>query len=181
MVRKKANRPFGLIFKYLREFSKFWFEYISVFIGTTLAITFVIIPLLESISGLIMRLSGIPYVSYNNLGNLIQNHFLGVLGLLIKYLPSFKNVKYPLSQQEISLKVFDSIQTIIAMYAPHKLIIFIPKVWENILDLEKTKNELKEIFPKGTLPQIEISSDFSSLYLAGLIKLSLKNYYNIDD
>ena len=83
MVRKKANRPFGLIFKYLREFSKFWFEYISVFIGTTLAITFVIIPLLESISGLIMRLSGIPYVSYNNLGNLIQNHFLGVLGLLI--------------------------------------------------------------------------------------------------
>ncbi len=94
----------------------------------------------------------------------------------IKYLPSFKNVKYPLSQQEISLKVFDSIQTIIAMYAPHKLIIFIPKVWENILDLEKTKNELKEIFPKGTLPQIEISSDFSSLYLAGLIKLSLKNY-----
>ena len=58
MVRKKANRPFGLIFKYLREFSKFWFEYISVFIGTTLAITFVIIPLLESISGLIMRLSG---------------------------------------------------------------------------------------------------------------------------
>ncbi|WP_282667582.1 glycerophosphodiester phosphodiesterase [Lactococcus cremoris] len=42
-----------------------------------------IIPLLESISGLIMRLSGIPYVSYNNLGNLIQNHFLGVLGLLI--------------------------------------------------------------------------------------------------
>ncbi|MGO2617940.1 MAG: glycerophosphoryl diester phosphodiesterase membrane domain-containing protein, partial [Lactococcus cremoris] len=81
--RKKANRPFGLIFKYLREFSKFWFEYISVFIGTTLAITFVIIPLLESISGLIMRLSGIPYVSYNNLGNLIQNHFLGVLGLLI--------------------------------------------------------------------------------------------------
>ncbi|AEU41481.1 Glycerophosphoryl diester phosphodiesterase [Lactococcus cremoris subsp. cremoris A76] len=30
-----------------------------------------------------MRLSGIPYVSYNNLGNLIQNHFLGVLGLLI--------------------------------------------------------------------------------------------------
>ena len=83
MVRKKANRPFGLIFKYLREFSKFWFEYISVFIGTTLAITFVIIPLLESISGLIMRLSGIPYVSYNNLGNLIQNHFLGVPGLLI--------------------------------------------------------------------------------------------------
>ena len=83
MVRKKANRPFGLIFRYLREFSKFWFEYISVFIGTTLAITFVIIPLLESISGLIMRLSGIPYVSYNNLGNLIQNHFLGVLGLLI--------------------------------------------------------------------------------------------------
>ncbi|MCT0499699.1 MAG: glycerophosphodiester phosphodiesterase [Lactococcus cremoris] len=83
MVRKKANRPFGLIFKYLREFSKFWFEYISVFIGTTLAITFMIIPLLESISGLIMRLSGIPYVSYNNLGNLIQNHFLGVLGLLI--------------------------------------------------------------------------------------------------
>lgn len=83
MVRKKANRQFGLIFKYLREFSKFWFEYISVFIGTTLAITFVIIPLLESISGLIMRLSGIPYVSYNNLGNLIQNHFLGVLGLLI--------------------------------------------------------------------------------------------------
>lgn len=83
MVRKKANRPFGLIFKYLREFSKFWFEYISVFIGTTLAITFVIIPLLESISGLIMRLSGIPHVSYNNLGNLIQNHFLGVLGLLI--------------------------------------------------------------------------------------------------
>lgn len=83
MVRKKANRPFGLIFKYLREFSKFWFEYISVFIGTTLAITFVIIPLLESISGLVMRLSGIPYVSYNNLGNLIQNHFLGVLGLLI--------------------------------------------------------------------------------------------------
>ena len=83
MVRKKATRPFGLIFKYLREFSKFWFEYISVFIGTTLAITFVIIPLLESISGLIMRLSGIPYVSYNNLGNLIQNHFLGVLGLLI--------------------------------------------------------------------------------------------------
>lgn len=80
---KKANRPFGLIFKYLREFSKFWFEYISVFIGTTLAITFVIIPLLESISGLVMRLSGIPYVSYNNLGNLIQNHFLGVLGLLI--------------------------------------------------------------------------------------------------
>lgn len=72
-----------MIFKYLREFSKFWFEYISVFIGTTLAITFVIIPLLESISGLIMRLSGIPYVSYNNLGNLIQNHFLGVLGLLI--------------------------------------------------------------------------------------------------
>ncbi len=29
-----------------------------------------------------MRVSGIPYVSYNNLGNLLQQHFLGVLGLV---------------------------------------------------------------------------------------------------
>lgn len=86
MVRKKAkkkknaNRPLGLIFKYLREFFKFWFEYLSIFVGATIVITLVIIPLLESISELIMRVSGIPYVSYNNLGNLFQQHFLGVLG-----------------------------------------------------------------------------------------------------
>ncbi|MGL5449597.1 MAG: glycerophosphoryl diester phosphodiesterase membrane domain-containing protein [Lactococcus cremoris] len=114
MVRKKANRPFGLIFKYLREFSKFWFEYISVFIGTTLAITFVIIPLLESISGLIMRLSGIPYVSYNNLGNLIQNHFLGVLGLLnilflliflvyVQFIVQFKGIRL-IQSRSLTLK-----------------------------------------------------------------------------
>lgn len=30
-----------------------------------------------------MRVSGIPYVSYNNLGNLFQQHFLGVLGLVV--------------------------------------------------------------------------------------------------
>ena len=89
MVRKKAkkkknaNRPLGLIFKYLREFSKFWFEYLSIFVGATIVITLVIIPLLESISELIMRVSGIPYVSYNNLGNLLQQHFLGVLGLVV--------------------------------------------------------------------------------------------------
>lgn len=89
MVRKKAkkkknaNRPLGLIFKYLREFFKFWFEYLSIFVGATIVITLVIIPLLESISELIMRVSGIPYVSYNNLGNLLQQHFLGVLGLVV--------------------------------------------------------------------------------------------------
>ncbi|MGV9033840.1 glycerophosphodiester phosphodiesterase [Lactococcus lactis] len=72
-----------MIFKYLREFSKFWFEYLSIFVGATIVITLVIIPLLESISELIMRVSGIPYVSYNNLGNLLQQHFLGVLGLVV--------------------------------------------------------------------------------------------------
>ena len=37
-----------MIFKYLREFSKFWFEYLSIFVGATIVITLVIIPLLES-------------------------------------------------------------------------------------------------------------------------------------
>jgi len=93
----------------------------------------------------------------------------------IKYLPTFRTAEFPLSQNEIYLKVFDSIQTIIAMYAPHQLIIFIPQVWEKLLNIEKIKDELREIFPKGTLPQMEFSSNFSSLYLAGLIKLSLRN------
>ena len=93
----------------------------------------------------------------------------------IKYLPTFRNAEFPLSQNEIYLKVFDSIQTIIAMYAPHQLIIFIPQVWEKLLNIDKIKDELREIFPKGTLSQMEFSSNFSSLYLAGLIKLSLRN------
>ena len=93
----------------------------------------------------------------------------------IKYLPTFRTAEFPLSQKEIYLKVFDSIQTIIAMYAPHQLIIFIPQVWEKLLNIDKIKDELREIFPKGTLPQMEFSSNFSSLYLAGLIKLSLRN------
>ncbi len=88
MVRKKnkkkksEHRPFALIFKYLRDFSKFWFEYLSIFIGATITITFIIVPFLESISELIMRATGIPYISYNNLGNLFQNHFIGLVGLL---------------------------------------------------------------------------------------------------
>ncbi|MFG7388286.1 ROK family protein [Lactococcus lactis] len=55
----------------------------------------------------------------------------------IKYLPTFRTAEFPLSQNEIYLKVFDSIQTIIAMYAPHQLIIFIPQVWEKLLNIEK--------------------------------------------
>ncbi|PFG79598.1 glycerophosphodiester phosphodiesterase [Lactococcus lactis] len=79
---KKSNQSFRLIFKYLREFSKFWFEYLSIFVGVTLEITFIIVPFLDFISELIMRATGIPYISYNNFVNLFQNHFIGLVGLV---------------------------------------------------------------------------------------------------
>lgn len=83
MLRKNFYRLFEFIFKSVKECSKFWFEYLFLFVGTTMGIVLVIIPLLEAISGIIMRLSGIPYLSYNNLGDLIQHHFFGVIGLFL--------------------------------------------------------------------------------------------------
>ncbi|MDR2976984.1 MAG: glycerophosphodiester phosphodiesterase [Streptococcaceae bacterium] len=68
---------------YLTEFRKNWYRYLYLFVGMNFLLLLVVIPLFNWLAALVMRISGIPYLSYSNLGNLFSKHLLGVLGLFI--------------------------------------------------------------------------------------------------
>ncbi|WP_460017821.1 glycerophosphoryl diester phosphodiesterase membrane domain-containing protein [Lactovum odontotermitis] len=68
---------------YLREFRSDWLRYLSLFVGMNLLLTLVIIPVFNWLVGLVMSWSGIPFISYNNLGNLLTQHLPGMLGLFV--------------------------------------------------------------------------------------------------
>lgn len=67
--------------RYLAEFKRHFLRYLALFLGTSLFLELVLIPLFTWFARLIQLASGIPYISYNNLQELISHHFLGVLGL----------------------------------------------------------------------------------------------------
>ncbi len=68
---------------YLMEFRRNFKYYVALFLLMNLFLTVLIIPLFNWLAGLIMEISGIPFISYNNLPILITHHFLGVIGLFI--------------------------------------------------------------------------------------------------
>lgn len=68
---------------YLKEFRKNWLSYLSLFLAVYVSVLAVVIPIFNALAGQIMRWAGIPYISFNNLGNIISQHFLGALGLVI--------------------------------------------------------------------------------------------------
>lgn len=93
----------------------------------------------------------------------------------IKYLPHFDKLDYPLKTSMIEKNVLESIQAITAMYDPEHLVLFLPDTWSTLIDLERLKATLSNLFPHfEKLPELTLSYDFSNFYLEGLIKLALQ-------
>ncbi|MCT2907522.1 hypothetical protein EFT87_02435 [Schleiferilactobacillus harbinensis] len=69
----------------LREFFRHWGSYFILSFVVGEAISQIIVPLLRWSSQMILQASGIAYVSYNNLGEIITQHTWGALGLLVMF------------------------------------------------------------------------------------------------
>lgn len=69
----------------LREFFRHWGSYFILSFVVGEAISQIIVPLLRWSSQMILQASGIAYVSYNNLGDIITQHTWGALGLLVMF------------------------------------------------------------------------------------------------
>ncbi len=91
----------------------------------------------------------------------------------IKYLPTINPINFPLRTSDIEQTITEAIQSVIAMYDPHEVVLFISKKWLDYLDMSHITEELDEIFPNDTLAKITVSHDFSKYYLDGLIKIGL--------
>lgn len=97
----------------------------------------------------------------------------------IKHLPTLKNRIYPLKSTEIETAVLETLQSMIAVYDPQKIITFFPSDWKKQINEEQFVNSLKKIFNYNVLPEIIFAQDFSTYYLAGLIKIGLQNMENL--
>ncbi|GBG97228.1 glycerophosphoryl diester phosphodiesterase membrane domain-containing protein [Lactococcus termiticola] len=74
---------FSFFKSYAKEFRKNWLAYMSLFLGVYFSITYIIVPIFHALAAWLMRLGGIPYISFNNLGSIIGQHLLGFIALII--------------------------------------------------------------------------------------------------
>lgn len=92
----------------------------------------------------------------------------------IKHLPNLKHTKFPLKNSELNSILTETLQSIIAMYDPHEIILYVPEKWLSYIEKKLIIKKLSEVFPYNVFPKITISQDFSQNYLNGLIKLGLE-------
>ncbi|MCI1914030.1 MAG: glycerophosphodiester phosphodiesterase [Schleiferilactobacillus harbinensis] len=69
----------------LREFFRHWGSYFILSFVVGEAISLIIVPVLHNVTQALLGASGIPYVSYNNLGQIITQHTWGAVALLLLF------------------------------------------------------------------------------------------------
>lgn len=92
----------------------------------------------------------------------------------IKHLPNLKYTNFPLKTSELNSILTETLQSILAMYDPHEIILYIPENWLSHIEKELIIKHLSEVFSYNVFPKITISQEFSQNYLNGLIKLGLE-------
>lgn len=92
----------------------------------------------------------------------------------IKHLPNLKHRHFPLKKSELNSILSETLQSIIAMYDPHEIILYVPDNWLDHIKIDLIIKNLAELFPYNVFPNITLSQDFSQNYLNGLIKLGLE-------
>ncbi|MBB1085587.1 glycerophosphoryl diester phosphodiesterase membrane domain-containing protein [Limosilactobacillus fastidiosus] len=70
--------------QYSRNFWQHWVSFIILFVGMDLANQLIFIPLFRLTTTYVLQAGGIPFISYQNIGILITQHTLVVIGLLIE-------------------------------------------------------------------------------------------------
>lgn len=91
----------------------------------------------------------------------------------IQHLPNMNHKMFPLKETEINRTLIEAVQSVIAMYDPHEIVVYLPKNWLNDSRRELIVTSLTKIFPYDVFPKITFSPDFSQNYLQGLIKLGI--------
>lgn len=69
----------------LREFFRHWGSYFILSFVVGEAISLIIVPVLHNVTQALLGASSIPYVSYNNLGQIITQHTWGAVALLLLF------------------------------------------------------------------------------------------------
>lgn len=70
--------------RFSREFRQHWLAFIVLFIGIDLLNQLILIPIFRLATTYILQAGGIPFISYQNIGLLITQHSLVVVGLIIE-------------------------------------------------------------------------------------------------
>lgn len=89
----------------------------------------------------------------------------------IKYLPHFDTVSFPLTLSDVSKHVAASVQAMIAMYDPHKIVVFIPRTWSELISPRTITSYLAAASGAFIVPEITVETDFSQACLTGLIQI----------
>lgn len=99
----------------------------------------------------------------------------------IKHLPSYQKMTYPISSpKEISAALSAALQTIISMYDPEEIIVFLPTSWQADLNFNEITLELERLFPYDVLPIITLSDQFETYHRQGLIRLGVSLVEGLD-
>ena len=69
---------------YSKNFFKHWLEYIALFVGIDIFTQFLIIPLFRYITTEILKISAIPFISYQNIVTIITTHTLAFICLVLE-------------------------------------------------------------------------------------------------
>ncbi len=70
--------------QYSKNFWQHWISFIILFVGMDLANQLIFIPLFRLATTYILQAGGIPFISYQNIGILVTQHTMVVIGLLIE-------------------------------------------------------------------------------------------------
>lgn len=91
----------------------------------------------------------------------------------VKHLPFMYDMPFPLAQENRYPVIQDSIQSLVALYDPSDIVIFIPPAWNTATLASQLDQHIAQVFSYDTSVSIHISLDFDRYYLRGLIKLAL--------
>ena len=70
--------------QYSKNFWQHWISFIILFVGIDLANQLIFIPLFRLATTYILQAGGIPFISYQNIGILVTQHTMVVIGLLVE-------------------------------------------------------------------------------------------------
>ncbi|MDT2758177.1 ROK family protein [Enterococcus xiangfangensis] len=92
----------------------------------------------------------------------------------IKHLPHLQQKQFPVSENEINILILETVQSVLAMYDPQKVLLFMNDHWKNQFNQLAVEHELSKIFHYSALPLIDSSQNFESNYLKGLIRIGIE-------
>ncbi|WP_265456020.1 ROK family protein [Enterococcus sp. HY326] len=109
--------------------------------------------------------------------------FHGTHGLSgeIKHLPFVQRAQFPISPSQLKSQILETLQTVISVYDPAKIILYLNQSAFSQADLTLIEAKLAEVFPYFALPPIHLAQSFQEDYFAGLLQLGLAKLRNLTD